>query len=417
MSVLDILRRPSFKVGTETINVANQPPLTPLPERTRSVEDLIGRRPRFVPSPPKPRSVPEFDALMRQRIKREGIKVQLGPKTLAALLSVEVPDVNNPAIKIKKNIPLAQLMQTVQGQQAALHTLMTKLQNTTDMNSASARTTLAQTSAVVAAALGDIHKMSKMELEMIGRAMTLLAKHEASPQDFDIKENLITENMWNDDYSDRYMHYLLDIDHLYAPKWNNMLTTDKPVFGITGIPIKIKTLENNLKKGQILNLRQRRMYKNLLEARIAEKYAPEKSLWRPPDLAAQFEVPVWDIRGMMERAGQAPPQISSLDEDIIVNRPYPRRANELERWMTYYQQRQRLPHLSGRSGFRANSPPLAITWPQRQSSPNPFDPDEVNLNDPFNVDDSEAGTVTDFENLLQNIDASSVSSQPITSDF
>ena len=79
--------RPSVKRRSQFINELK--PLS-LPVNPRdlgsSFENRIGTRDSFAIPDPKARKIPSLEELRKRTIEREGVKVQLGPSTLALSL-------------------------------------------------------------------------------------------------------------------------------------------------------------------------------------------------------------------------------------------------------------------------------------------------------------------------------------------
>ena len=83
------IERPRFLAGAR---LANDERLAPYTRRPRSLRETVWRPSNFNAATIAPRQAPDFDQIRALDEKNEGMKVQLGDKTLAALLAVQVPD-------------------------------------------------------------------------------------------------------------------------------------------------------------------------------------------------------------------------------------------------------------------------------------------------------------------------------------
>ena len=143
--------RPGFLIGKDVINEPSNATLKNI-ERLQAnrVKDVLGQRPNFVKSEPKPRSIPDFERLRQLDQQREGMKIRFGPNALNEVFRVKVKDVNNPNRFIEKDISLAQILTSSDGiQLQTVSQLVDQFRRESNTNSVGSQLLLADIGALL----------------------------------------------------------------------------------------------------------------------------------------------------------------------------------------------------------------------------------------------------------------------------
>ncbi len=261
----DIIR-PSFRPGFDPPISSFHKPKIIRPARTISRNEPLGVRTQtFASDAPIPRQAHDFMRERRIKEQIEGVMVQLGPGTLSELLQVDIKDKNNPAIEVKKNVSLAELLQSQEGQLAGITSILEDFHTSAQSGSKLTRKEIGKLTALVAKAFSKGSRLSERDMATV---LKTAGKIPTSPfSDLGITKNIITVDDIPDDYYGMFFNRIVDPRHMPSSD----LTPEKPVFGIHGRPIKVKSFRARMRERYRLDLRKRVIMKPLEEKKEEKK--------------------------------------------------------------------------------------------------------------------------------------------------
>lgn len=229
----------------------------------KRVGDIQGEtvRPQaFVKPEIKPRRIEDFERIRQRDILQQGLKVQLGPSTLKELLTVKLPDENNPSILVEKSVPFSQLMHDANGRAAAIRELLERVRVGANINSINVRNDLNKMATAVKVSLNKIQKLNGAKFADIIEALKNL-NIPFNPSDAGLPE-AVTMKDFNDQTRGSILAWLVTPQIVQNFE---KLTPSYPVYGVSGHPLSVTAIPGNLAKGYVLSLWTRKMYKTMKE--------------------------------------------------------------------------------------------------------------------------------------------------------
>lgn len=273
-------RRPAFKLG-ERFLAPDRPSDLPLPKpKVKQLERI--QRPGLKLAPPKQRTFlakREFEA---ERVKREGIKVAFGERTLQEILGDEIsvpappnPD-GTPQLDSAGNPLMVKRRANLEDLRASTVEKLVIIENMISRGAESQEDGKRQIIALILS-IRDLESLSAGVLSSVRKTLDRIGV-ERDPVASGIKDipggRLVNNEFWRaPGNSNVLVTYLLGT----LKDVSDQLTPERPVFGIQGAPILLSTLRNALGRGNILNLVTHTMHRTLTDAFEA----------LPPDVAAQ----------------------------------------------------------------------------------------------------------------------------------
>lgn len=254
------VKKTGFLSGLTTIpqiNTANTIHSIP---RTRGDDEIIGLRPSFAKAPKKERFIRDFARLKQLEIDRKGLLVRFGPDILSKLLTVEMPDENNPNVNIRKEIPLGQLLLSQDGRLAGINTVLNNIASKGgDLNVADSLENLNVLSALVVKSLNDV--IEKNEAISEDRMMQIIKANNYIfvPQDPRAANVplFVTKNDLSSGKSGYLLSFLLHSKNIRDPQ----LSITHPVYGLNQKPVTVDSMISSIRRGQTLDVANRQLFK------------------------------------------------------------------------------------------------------------------------------------------------------------
>ena len=238
-------KRKGFYQGKEPI-INNKQKLS-LPSKIKGPieRDYFIRSQNVAKKPPKARQIPDFDKIRRWDIYKEGIKVQLGPKTLKNILSVKVPDINNPAILIEKNMSLGQILKNQNSIIASIRTILNRFRGQVQASSQQTSTDLYNLSVLIQGIIRNPQPINDADSPLISQAIATVSDEEEKSHgtpppmylnQIGINIPYVTHETWINKSDDIVKLVTDNYDHPSIPAQYN-LTLERPVRGVQGRPV------------------------------------------------------------------------------------------------------------------------------------------------------------------------------------
>ncbi|MCP4395653.1 MAG: hypothetical protein GY804_15505, partial [Alphaproteobacteria bacterium] len=255
--------RKAFKSGKEgAVNKKNPLTLKETRKATATYRTPNYRTTSFVTPDPIGRSPMSFERALQIEAQEQGIKVQLGPKTLSNMLQVKVPDPQNPAITIQKNMPLAILMQSNEGRLAAIDALIKELQAVQFRETEDNRDKMLLLGQMLGVMNENIKNLSKDQREHLIEAthMTVEQKLDAKYQAMGLPARFISIDNITADNKETIWEWFTNEAALEI---HSGLDDEDPVYGIDGDYVSLGSIEDKFKAGQVLDLETRTFYPSM----------------------------------------------------------------------------------------------------------------------------------------------------------
>lgn len=296
------LERPGFRAGTVSMKTTKEHEIV-IPERTRGESALLPDRPDFVQVPLKARTAPDFKRLQQLNIETEGMKVQFGPSTLSKLFEIEVRDEDNPDVMVKKNISIAQILTDQKMQLSALRTLNRALQDESNRNSIESRQTMTMIAMIAMKALDDL--VTKGQLATFGQLNLIIE----SLNKVDISDDPTDSGLPPHRYyvyddikgvkTGAFLAFMMHQKNIKDPN----LSSQFPVYGISGKPVTFTTMIDTMRKGAILDMKYRTLYKKGNEPGPFASQSKQRILYEVEDFAEKSDryKPEWELDEGMEK--------------------------------------------------------------------------------------------------------------------
>ncbi len=263
------ITRPSFRPGFDPPVSSSYIPKVVRPTRKISRDAPIGMRTQtFASDAPIPRIAPDFMRIKQLEAEKEGIKVQLGPGTLTKLIGIKVPDVNNPAIEVDKNVSLAELLTTQKGQLAGIRAILSGFRTDVGASGKLTREQVAQLGVLVRKAFAKDSHLLDRDATMV--ALTSDRLPSLTLRQMEITRNRVTIDDISDEYYSHFCSYITNSTHI--PFEN--LSPRYPVYGFSGRPVSVGRFRELMKAGHTIDIRKRMMVKKRepLEAKEEKKH-------------------------------------------------------------------------------------------------------------------------------------------------
>ncbi|MCP4393650.1 MAG: hypothetical protein GY804_05210 [Alphaproteobacteria bacterium] len=254
------ITRPSFRPGFDPPISSSHKPKIIRPARNISRNEPLGMRTRtFASDAPIPRQVPDFMRERKIKEQTEGIMVQLGPGTLTKMLTVTVPDVNNPAIDVTRNVSLAELLQSQKGQLAGIESILRDFNTSARRGSQLTREEIGKLTALVAKAFDKESRLTEKGIVTTLKTSGKTAR--ISLAEMGITKNIVTIDDIPSEYYGLFCSRM--INHRLIPY--DDLSPAKPVYGVSGKPIDFKHFRSRMRERYRLDIRKRLMLHPLEE--------------------------------------------------------------------------------------------------------------------------------------------------------
>ena len=268
------IKRPSMQIGSVVVETNKSFKQFIAPIKSTSLD----KRPRlqdFMIVPIKSRSIEDVEQLLETERKEIGQKVFLSDDTLDKILGIKIPDPSNPNRTITKRVSIGKLLETLDGS-------IMGIQNLLNLNAADRQAQQAELvlfSQNIINELGGLQNTNTDLRDIIARAMAETDTSEDTAS-FGIAESetLIDMTNINDTRLEMGIYLMSNIP--------SGLSSSTPVFAVDGTPIPPGRVMERIRDGQVLDLKQRRLF-----------LSKEDAMGSRTDSPNRFITPIFDPSG------------------------------------------------------------------------------------------------------------------------